>query len=120
MWLDPILPFINDTEVNLRGILSYCVEAKVYGIIFFGFGLTLREGNREYFYEQLDKYFPSLKEKYIKIYGNSYEISSFNSKKLYKILKEECLKNNIILDNDKLFTYLQEFPNSYNQLTLFD
>jgi len=48
VWLDPILPFINDTEENLRGILEYCVRAKVYGIICFGMGMTLREGNREY------------------------------------------------------------------------
>ena len=47
VWLCPILPFINDTEENIRGILEYCIEAKVYGIICFGMGLTLREGNRE-------------------------------------------------------------------------
>lgn len=49
VWLCPILPFINDTEENIRGILEYCIEAKVYGVICFGMGLTLREGNREYF-----------------------------------------------------------------------
>ena len=58
VWLDPILPFINDTEENLRGILEYCVRAKVYGIICFGMGMTLREGNREYFYSKLDEHFP--------------------------------------------------------------
>ena len=71
-WLDPILPFINDTEENLRGILDYCTTAKVYGIICFNIGLTLRAGNREYFYEKLDKHFPGLKEKYHKKYGYSY------------------------------------------------
>lgn len=49
----PILPFINDTEENIIGILNYCMEAKVYGIICFGMGMTLREGSREYFYKQL-------------------------------------------------------------------
>lgn len=43
VWLCPILPFINDTEENIRGILEYCIEAKVYGVICFGMGLTLRE-----------------------------------------------------------------------------
>lgn len=61
VWLAPILPFINDTEANLRGILDYCIEAGVYGIICFGMGLTLRDGNREYFYQQLDRHFPGLK-----------------------------------------------------------
>ena len=55
VWLCPILPFINDTEENITGILEYCIEAKVYGVICFGMGLTLREGNREYFYNQLDR-----------------------------------------------------------------
>lgn len=120
VWLTPILPFINDTEENLRGLLSYCKEAKVYGIIFFGFGLTLREGNREYFYQKLDEHFPGIKDKYIKCFGNSYEIESPNSNKLYKILQEECAKNNIILNNDYLFSYLRVFPEKEVQYNLFD
>ena len=55
VWLDPILPFINDTKENLMGILNYCIENNVYGILCFGMGLTLREGNREYYYKQLWK-----------------------------------------------------------------
>jgi DNA repair photolyase len=57
VWLSPILPFINDTKENLIGILNYCIEARVYGIICFEMGLTLREGDREYYYKNLDKYF---------------------------------------------------------------
>ncbi len=38
VWLTPILPFINDTEENIAGILDMCIEAKVYGIICFGMG----------------------------------------------------------------------------------
>lgn len=55
VWLTPILPFINDTEENILEILNCCKEAKVFGIICFGMGLTLREGNREYYYSQLDE-----------------------------------------------------------------
>lgn len=76
VWLSPILPFINDTEDNINGILDMCIEARVYGVICFGMGLTLREGNREYFYSQLDRLFPGLKEKYILRYGNQYEVPS--------------------------------------------
>ncbi|MBO5461067.1 MAG: radical SAM protein [Ruminococcus sp.] len=56
VWLTPILPFINDTKENIEGILDYCIEANVYGIICFDMGVTLREGDREYFYAALDKY----------------------------------------------------------------
>lgn len=122
VWLDPILPFINDTEENLKGILDYCTKAKVYGIICFGMGLTLREGNREYFYKNLDKYFPGLKERYIKTYGNSYEVTSPNNYKLMSIFNRIYKENNIVCNNDEIFNYLKTFEekNSYKQLTLFD
>ena len=76
MWLCPILPFINDTEENIKGILNYCSEAEVYGIICFGMGLTLREGSLEYFFRQLDHLFPGMKEKYLQTYGMQYQIVS--------------------------------------------
>lgn len=90
VWLCPILPFINDTEENLAGILDYCVEAKVYGVICFGMGLTLREGNREYLYKKLDKLFPGMKEKYIQAYGTRYVLNSPNSDKLMRSFRQKC------------------------------
>lgn len=121
VWLDPILPFINDTEENLRGILNYCKEAKVYGIICFGMGLTLREGNREYFYRKLDRHFPGLKEIYQKKYGYSYEIVSDHDTKLMKIFYDECRANGIVCNNDEIFRYLHTYPekNPVKQLSLF-
>lgn len=95
-WLTPILPFINDTEENIRGILEYCVEAGVKGIICFGMGVTLRDGDREYFYKALDKHFPGIKNKYIRTYGNAYDIPSPNNEKLLEIFKEVCVKNGMI------------------------
>lgn len=109
VWLCPILPFINDTEENITRILDMCIEAKVYGIICFGMGLTLREGNREYFYEQLDKLFPGLKEKYINIYGNNYFVNSFNNKQLMKLFHKKCERNGIIHNNQKIFDFLNKY-----------
>ena len=121
VWLTPLLPYINDTEENLLGILNYCKEAKVYGIICFGIGVTLRDGNREYFYAQLDKKFPNLKEQYIKEYGNSYIINSKNNTKLMKIFYEFCEKNKIEHNPDKIFGYLTEFEDktAFEQLSFF-
>ena len=109
VWLTPILPFINDTEGNIIGILNYCKEAKVFGIICFGMGVTLREGNREYFYSHLDKKFPKLKERYIREYGNNYVANSVNNKKLMGIFHEFCEWNSIVHDNDVIFNYLNLF-----------
>ena len=121
VWLTPLLPYINDTEENLLGILNYCKEAKVYGILCFGIGVTLRDGNREYFYAQLDKKFPNLKEQYIKEYGNSYIINSKNNTKLMKIFYEFCEKNKIEHNPDKIFGYLNEFEDktAFEQLSFF-
>lgn len=122
VWLSPILPFINDTADNLSGLLNMCIEARVYGIICFGMGLTLREGNREYFYKQLDHLFPGLKEKYIKTYGNQYMIESPNGRPLMKLFAETCDKNGIIHNNDEIFHYLQTFEEkgSAEQLSLWN
>ena len=122
VWLTPILPFINDTEENITGILEYCIEAKVYGVICFGMGLTLREGNREYFYSQLDRLFPHMKEKYICTYGMQYQLSSPKHNELMKLFHQICEDNGIIHDNSKIFEYLYSFEekNSPIQLNLFD
>ena len=123
VWFTPILPFINDTEENLTGILDYCVKANVYGIICFGMGVTLRDGNREYFYKKLDKYFPRLKEKYIKTYGTNYILNSPNNKHLMNIFYKTCQKYNIVYNNDVIFQYLNTFESKEipekQQLELF-
>jgi DNA repair photolyase len=120
VWLCPILPFINDTEENIREILSYCIESKVYGIICFNIGVTLREGNREYFYSKLDEYFPGLKQKYINKYGNNYIIPSEKNNELMKIFNALCKENNIINDNNELFKYIYDFEDKSEQLEFFN
>ena len=120
VWLSPILPFLNDTEENIRGILQYCVETGVKGIICFGMGLTLREGDREYYYRALDRHFPGLKERYIQTYGNSYELESPNWKPLMEIFRETCAQYGFMSTPDECFAYLHAFPEKCIQLSLFD
>ncbi|MDR0952312.1 MAG: radical SAM protein [Oscillospiraceae bacterium] len=119
VWLSPILPFINDTEENLRGLLDYCVRARVRGILCFGFGVTLREGNREYFYKKLDEHFPGLKERYIRLFGGSYVCNSPNNDRLMNIFRAECRKEGILYKTDEVFNYLREFEAPERQTSLF-
>lgn len=121
VWLSPILPFINDTRENIEGILDYCVQAEVKGIINFGMGLTLREGDREYYYAALDRHFPGLKEKYQCKFGYAYELPSDNNKELMQLFSAACREHGIMCNVDQIFEYLHEFPENkgYEQLRLF-
>lgn len=109
VWLSPILPFINDTAENISGLLDMCIEAKVYGVICFGMGLTLREGNREYFYAQLDRLFPGLKEMYMRRYGYRYEVGSPRGRQLMDLFHQKCGENGIVHDNGQIFAYMHTF-----------
>ncbi len=120
VWLTPILPFINDTEENIMAILNECIRTGVKGIIDFGMGLTLRDGDREYYYAALDKYFPGMKERYVKRYGNSYELPSPNAKELTILFQSMCKDNGIMSSPDECFKYMQELPDKYQQMSLFD
>lgn len=119
VWLCPILPFINDTPENIRGILELCRDAGVKGVIQFGMGLTLREGNREYFYEQLDRHFPGLKAEYIRRYGNAYEIPSPRNRELMKLFHDTCQRYGIWHNNEQIFSYMRQFEEKEEQLRLF-
>ena len=120
VWLTPILPFINDTKDNIMAILNECVRVGVKGIMAFGMGLTLREGDREYYYAALDKHFPGMKEKYINQYGNAYELPSPNAKELMGMVQKFCKENGILSTPDDCFRFLQELPEKYLQMSIFD
>ena len=120
VWLSPVLPYINDTEENITAILNECVRVGVKGIICFGMGLTLRDGDREYYYAALDKHFPGLKARYIREFGNAYEIPSPNTDNLYKVFYGICKKNGMMSTPDECFKYMNEFPEKYEQMSLFD
>lgn len=118
VWLCPILPWINDTEANIRGILRACADAGVWGIIHFGMGLTLRDGSREYFYTQLDRRFPGLKEQYIRTYGNAYKLPSPRDRELTQLFHRLCQESGICHDNDQIFRWMSRLDEP-GQLSLF-
>ncbi|MBR6149741.1 MAG: radical SAM protein [Lachnospiraceae bacterium] len=119
VWLTPILPFINDTEENVKAILEECIRVGVKGIICFDMGLTLREGDREYYYAALDKHFPGLKQQYIQRYGNAYELPSPKSRELMSLFRNTCKAHGIMYSPEECFQYMQELPEKYEQMSLF-
>ncbi len=120
VWITPSLPYINDTAENITAILNECVRVGVKGIIDFGMGLTLREGDREYYYAALDRSFPGMKERYIKRYGNAYELQSPRAGELKKIFQKICRENGILSSPEECFDFMNDLPDRYKQMSLFD
>ena len=120
VWLTPILPFINDTPENITAILNECVCVGVKGVIDFGMGMTLREGDREYYYAALDRHFPGMKERYIRRYGNAYNLPSPRAGELTGILRRICRDNGILYTPESCFAYMNELPERQAQISLFD
>lgn len=121
VWMTPILPFINDTEENIEGLLRQCIQVQTKGIITFGMGFTLRQGDREYYYRKLDQHFPGLKQRYIRDYGNAYELPSPRQGQLMGLFRDTCREHGIWCDPNQCFAYLHEFEEKggYEQLSLF-
>jgi len=120
VWMTPILPFLTDTEENIRRILDYCFDADVKGIICYGAGVTLREGDREYYYRALDRHFPGLSDEYRRRYGNAYEVNSPHSTALMRLFHDACEKRCVLHDPEECFRYIAELPEKKEQLSLFD
>ena len=118
VWLCPILPWLNDTEENIRGIVESCAEAGVKGIVCFGMGVTLRDGSREHYYTQLDRKFPGLKERTIRTYGSAYELRSAHHRELEALFHRLCAKYGIWHDNDRIFRWLSQLEDQ-DQLSFF-
>ena len=121
VWLTPILPFLNDTEENIRHLLDACRDAGVYGVVTFGIGVTLRDGDRQYFYQKLDEHFPGMKERYIQTYGSAYVLPSPRERELMALVRRECERAGIEWRTDALFAYMQQFEDKQagEQLRLF-
>jgi len=120
VWMSPLLPFITDTEENLCGLLDYCIRAEVKGIVTFGFGTTMREGSRDYFYRKLDENFSGMKQRYIEKYADKYECPSPNSGKLLRIFTKTCEEHGILYRTNDVFAYINKFTPDTGQLSLFD
>ena len=120
VWMTPILPFINDTSENITAILEACARVGAKGIICYDMGLTLREGDREYYYAALDRHFPGLKEKYIRTYGNAYEVPSPRSAQLMALFRSFCRDHGILYRPEECFDYLSTFPERFRQISFLE
>jgi DNA repair photolyase len=110
---------MSDPYMHCEEKLQLTRKCLEIGIICFDMGVTLREGDREYFYAALDKHFPGMSERYHSKYGYAYEVSSDRHQELMQIVRKQCEQHGIVCDVDQCFQYLHELPEKYEQMTLF-
>ena len=115
--LMPVLPFIEDNEENVVSIIRLAGEAGAR-FIYPSFGVTLRQNQREWYYSKLDEYFPGLRQKYVKQFGNAYECPSPKAKELWRVFRAECDRLGILHEMEDIIEAYRE-PYRINQLSLF-
>ncbi len=118
VFFTPMLPFITDNEENVRSMVKLAQEngAKfIYSI----FGVTLRENQRDYYYEKLDRHFPGLKQRYAQLYGSRYVCKPLRAKELYRIFVKECNERGLFYQMEDIIGAYKKQGSSMEQLKLF-
>ncbi|NLE25279.1 MAG: radical SAM protein [Clostridiaceae bacterium] len=113
----PVLPFIEDTDDNINNIIELAKKSGTK-FIYPAFGVTLRQNQRDWYYKKLDELFPTIKDKYIKHFGNSYECRSPRAKELFGLLKKKCNDAGILYKMNDIITEYKK-PYQIEQLSLF-
>lgn len=112
--LTPIIPFITDSEENIKNVIKLSAESGAKFIFSMG-GVTLRENQRDYFFQKLDNSFPGLKEKYIKTYGNNGFCYPLNRNLSY-VFRDECKKYGLLYKMEDIIKAYKK-KNEPEQLT---
>jgi DNA repair photolyase len=108
----PILPFIEDDEENIRQIVE---KAHAHGAAYIipWFGMSLRDRQRAYYYDKLDKLFPGLRQKYERMFGNQYHCAVPDADRLSRVFDELC-------DQYGIATRMKQYePETGTQMRLF-
>ncbi len=114
--LMPVLPMIEDNPKNILGIIE---KAADHGASYLlpSFGMSIRDRQRRYYYQQLDRHFPGLKEAYIRQFGGNYFAPASNAEKLYTLAAEACEHHGISLSMPK-FTP-EKITRNFPQMKMF-
>lgn len=94
VWLNPLLPYLTDTEDNIRRIVRMTADHGGRFVVCF-FAMTLRTGNREYYFSALERDFPGVRSRYLYTYGNAYELAVPDADRLYDAFRDECTRQGL-------------------------
>ena len=112
--MQPILPFIEDTPENITHLVELAHQNGASYILPW-FGMSLREGSRDYYYDKLNQLFPGIKQKYVQRYGSQYICTTPNWRELDDLFQKAVYKYSIAT---KMSVFTPEPVKKSNQLRL--
>lgn len=97
--LMPVLPFVEDSDENVLSVVEGAARAGAR-FVYAALGVTMRQGQREYFLDGLERMFPGkgLKERYLRQYGDRYQCAAPRAKKLWETFTTACQERGILYD----------------------
>lgn len=92
--LMPVLPFLTDEEASVVEVVRRsAAHGATYAIA--AFGMTLRDRQRSFYYETLDRHFPGLRPRYEKAFGERYSASARRPRALAEAFARACAEAGI-------------------------
>lgn len=114
----PVLPFLEDNEENILSVVNLAADAGAK-FVYPAFGMTLRDRQREYYFQQLDRLFPGVRQKYEKQYGDRYWCVSPKAKQLWRTFACSCQERGLLYEMKHIVS-AAKLPYDDMQFTLFD
>lgn len=118
--LMPVLPFLEDSDGGVLAVVEGAASAGAR-FIYPAFGVTMRQGQREYFLDGLERAFPGqgLKERYLRQYGGRYQCASPRARALWGVFTQACRERGILYDMKSIIR-AATLGYGDRQLTFFD
>ena len=118
--LMPVLPFLEDRPEQVLSVVDRSADAGAK-FIYSGFGVTMRQGQREYFLRELDRAFPGehLSRRYLARYGDRYRCPSPRARELWEVFTARCRERGLLYQMPHIVSAATRGYGD-RQLTFFD
>ena len=118
--LMPVLPFLEDRHEQVLAVVDRSADAGAK-FIYSGFGVTMRQGQREYFLRELDRAFPGehLSRRYLARYGDRYRCPSPRARELWEVFAARCRERGLLYQMPHIVSAATRGYGD-RQLTFFD
>ena len=103
--LMPVLPFLEDRPEQVLEVVDRAADAGAR-FVYPGFGVTMRQGQREHFLRQLDLAFPdqNLSQRYLARYGNRYQCPSPRARQLWEVFTRRCQDRGLLYQMPRIIS----------------